>query len=179
MSVSAMSVGAESKVAFSDANYIPKEGQEEGARIGKMRGKPGIGFWSLLLVPCCLFFSMLSGADVLQSSNQILDSDEFDLTEDQASSISANSLSYGFMVGIPLSLIVGFLYDLIGRRWVIIGTFLIGAASTMAIPIVAPSVIGYDICKVIFLQTLVVLLCNPFINDYVTVQSRGLAMGFQ
>ena len=83
------------------------------------------------------------------------------------------------MVGIPLSLIVGFLYDLIGRRWVIIGTFLIGAASTMAIPIAAPSVIGYDICKVIFLQTLVVLLCNPFINDYVTVQSRGLAMGFQ
>ena len=42
MSVSAMSVGAESKVAFSDANYMPKEGQSEAVRIGRMIGKPGI-----------------------------------------------------------------------------------------------------------------------------------------
>jgi hypothetical protein len=69
MSVSAMSVGAESKVAFSDANYMPKDGQDDGAKIGRMRGKPGITIWNLLLVPCCLFFSMLSAADVLQSSN--------------------------------------------------------------------------------------------------------------
>ena len=69
MSVSAMSVGAESKVAFSDANYIPKEGESEGARIGRMFGKPGFSKKNLMLVPFCLFFSMLSGADVLQSSN--------------------------------------------------------------------------------------------------------------
>jgi len=29
------------------------------------------------------------------------------------------------------------------------------------------------------MQTMVIMLSNPFINDYVTVQSRGLAMGFQ
>ena len=65
MSVSAMSMGGESKVAFSDANYMPEEGQEEGARIGKMRGKPGVTIWNLLLVPGMLFFSLLTGADVM------------------------------------------------------------------------------------------------------------------
>ena len=64
MSVSAMSV-AETKVAFSDAAYVPEAGQEEGARIGNMRGKPGITIWNLLLVPATLFFSLLSGADIM------------------------------------------------------------------------------------------------------------------
>jgi|Transcript_12899 MFS family permease len=96
-----------------------------------------------------------------------------------ANKISANSLSYGFIVAVPFALIIGFLYDLIGRKAVIVSTFLAGAVSTFLIPVVAPSVAGYDACKIVFLQTMVVLLCNPFINDYVTVQSRGLAMGFQ
>ena len=76
-----MSMGAESKVAFSDANYMPQEGEAEGARIGAMRGKPGISIWNLLLVPSCLFMSMLSGADMLQSSNQILGTDSYPIAE--------------------------------------------------------------------------------------------------
>ena len=83
------------------------------------------------------------------------------------------------MIGIPLSIVAGFLFDLIGRRIVIVSTFLIGAVSTICIPLVAPSVIGYDLAKVTFFETMVVLLINPFINDYVTVQSRGIATGFQ
>ena len=86
---------AESKVAFSDANYMPKEGQEEGARIGNMRGKPGVTIWNLLLVPGALFFSLLSGADVLQSSAQILYNDEYyQIDDDKANAVSANSLTY-------------------------------------------------------------------------------------
>ena len=59
-----------------------------------------------------------------------------------------------------------------------VGTFIIGAISTFMIPLVAPSIIGYDVARILFVQTLVVMLSNPFINDYVTVQSRGLATGF-
>ena len=68
-SMSVISMGVESKVAFSDANYTPLEGQEEGTRLGPIRGKPGFTKRNLLLVPCCLFFSLLTGADMLQSSN--------------------------------------------------------------------------------------------------------------
>ena len=59
-----------------------------------------------------------------------------------------------------------------------VSTFIFGAIATMMIPIAAPSVIGYDVARIIFVQTLVVMLSNPFINDYVTVQSRGVATGF-
>ena len=86
---------AETNVAFSDANYMPDEGQEEGARIGNMRGKPGITIWNLLLVPGCLFFSLLSGADVMQSMTQILkDEDYYALDPVKAGTVTANSLTY-------------------------------------------------------------------------------------
>lgn len=74
---------------------------------------------------------------------------------------------------------IGFLYDLVGRKYTTVTNFLIGAITTILIPIVAPSVIGYDVVRVLFIQTMVVMLSNPFINDYVTVQSRGVATGFQ
>ena len=75
-------------------------------------------------------------------------------------------------------MVIGFLYDMIGRRAMTVSTFIVGAISTLMIPLVSPSVIGYDVARILFVQTLVVMLSNPFINDYVTVQSRGIATGF-
>ena len=75
-------------------------------------------------------------------------------------------------------MVIGFLYDMIGRRAMTVSTFMLGALSTMMIPVAAPSVIGYDVARIVYVQTLVVMLSNPFINDYVTVQSRGVATGF-
>jgi len=76
MSVSGLSI-AESKVAFSDANYMPEDGQTEGARIGKMMGKPGVTKCNLLLVPIGLFLSTLTATDIMQSTAQILQDKEF------------------------------------------------------------------------------------------------------
>lgn len=42
-----------------------------------MFGKPGVTIWNLLLVPGTLFFSLLTGADILQSSTQILTDDDY------------------------------------------------------------------------------------------------------
>ena len=68
---------------------------------------------------------------------------------------------------------------MIGRRVTTVATFLLGAISTIMIPLVSPSILGYDLARIIFCPTLVIVLSNPFINDYVTVQSRGIATGFQ
>ncbi len=142
---------AESKVAFSDANYMPQDGQEEGAKIGKMRGKPGVTIWNLLLVPGTLFFSLLSGADVMQSMTQILkDENYYALEPDRAGEVTANSLTYAQAMAIPLVLVIGFLFDLAGRKMVTSVTFLIGAISTFLIPVVSPNVVAYDIVRVLF-----------------------------
>ena len=66
-------------------------------------------------------------------------------------------------------LVVGFLFDMLGRRKVTVGAFLIGAVATVCIPLVSPSVPLYNTFRVTFIETMVVLLSNPFINDYVTV----------
>ena len=59
-----------------------------------MRGKPGVTIWNLLMVPCTLFFSLGSGADVMQSMAQILKNpDYYDLDSDKAGRVVANSLS--------------------------------------------------------------------------------------
>jgi len=42
-----------------------------------MRGKPGVTIWNLLLVPCTLFFSLLTAADVMQSMAQILKEENY------------------------------------------------------------------------------------------------------
>ena len=102
----------------------------------------------------------------------------YDLNTDDAGTVTANSLTYAQAIAIPSVLVIGFLYDMIGRRAMTVGTFILGAASTILIPVVAPSIAGYDLARIVFVQTLVVMLSNPFINDYVTVQSRGVATGF-
>lgn len=145
-----------------------------------MQGKPGISLKNLWVVPGCLFFSLLTGADVLQSSVYILQYPQyFAQTAEEAAVIAADSVTYAAAVSIPLVLVAGFLYDIFGRGKTVTVTMLIGAIATFLIPVVAPSIVGYEICRITFASTLVVLLSNPFINDYVQVECRGAATGFQ
>lgn len=146
----------------------------------KMQGKPGITKANLAVIPLSLLFAMLTGADVLQSQILILQEDDFyNKDPDKAAKIAANSSSYALFATIPICLISGFLYDILGRKTVIVGIFLLGACTTLGTPLVAPSVIAYDIMRVGFVASIAVLLSNPFINDYVQVQSRGAATGLQ
>jgi MFS family permease len=77
MSMGVMSVSGETKLAFSDAGYVPKPGQEPSKRILKMEGKPGVSLKNLWVVPLCLFFSLFTGADTLQSMVYILQYPKF------------------------------------------------------------------------------------------------------
>ena len=59
-----------------------------------MRGKPGVTIWNLLLVPGLLFFSLLTGADVMQSEAQILKDPDYYDKADRGGVIASNSLAY-------------------------------------------------------------------------------------
>lgn len=82
-----------------------------------------------------------------------------------------------------VTLFGGVLYDLLGRQSTVIIMFLTGAISCAFIPFGAGlgswKLIYFNFFKVIFFSSFVPLLMNPFINDYVKVQDRGLAMGLQ
>ena len=174
------SLGGETGVVFSEQNYIPEPGQTRAITFLKMEGKPGITKANLAAIPLSLLFVMLTGADVLQSQIYILnDEDFYDKTKEQQATIASNSSSYALFCTIPIVLISGFLYDMLGRRKVVAGIFLIGATTTIGTPLVSPSVIGYDFMRIGFVSTIACLLSNPFINDYVKVTSRGAATGLQ
>ena len=78
------------------------------------------------------------------------DEDYYNLNTEDAGRVTANSLTYAQAIAIPTVLVIGFLYDLIGRRAMTVSTFLLGALSTMMIPVAAPSVVGYDVARVVF-----------------------------
>ena len=105
--------------------------------------------------------------------------DYYDLDTNDAARVTADSLTYSGVVSVPFILCFGLLFDLVGRRIMSVIAFLIGAGSTIMFPAVSPSILGYDIARILFVQSLFIMIANPFINDYVQVQSRGLATSFQ
>ena len=62
MSVSQISLDRETKVAYSDAGYAVPPGETEGAKLGKLLGKPGVKIKNLLVIPATPFFSTLTGS---------------------------------------------------------------------------------------------------------------------
>jgi len=91
-------------------------------------------------------------------------------------------MTYAMLCSCIVLLCGGVLYDLMGRKMTVSIFFLIGAVSCVFFPYgkdLSWSVWYYTICKVVFQSSFVPLTMNPFINDYVVVQDRGLAMGVQ
>lgn len=91
-------------------------------------------------------------------------------------------MTYSMVASCFVTLFGGVLYDLLGRRATVSIMFLTGATSSAFIPYGYPlswALWYYNVFKIIFFSSFVPLLMNPFINDYVKVQDRGLAMGLQ
>ena len=88
-------------------------------------------------------------------------------------------MTYATLVSIVVLLFGGIIYDLFGRNITVSLMFAVGALATIMPPYVAPDVPLYVCAKIVFGSSIVPLMMNPFINDYVKVQFRGKAMGLQ
>ena len=117
-----------------------------------MRGKHGVTIWNLLLVPFTIMFSLITGADNLQSQAQILkNEDYYDLDTDKAGKVKANTMAYAQLVAAFLIIFIGILFDSVGRKIMSVSSMVVGAISTVLVPIVSPSIIGFDIVRVIYI----------------------------
>ena len=56
---------ASTKIAWSDAGYTPKEGQDQGVKFLGIYGKPGITFSNLAVIPLLLTLTMFADTDIL------------------------------------------------------------------------------------------------------------------
>jgi len=61
---------ATTEVAFSNYDYpVTEEHPDEGAKLFKIRGKPGILKKNLLIIPLLVLLLMFTAVDVIQSSS--------------------------------------------------------------------------------------------------------------
>lgn len=94
-------------------------------------------------------------------------------------------MTYSSIASIFVLLFGGVIYDLFGRKFTVTIMFALCAASTAPMPFgihlqSESAQVGYiTAMKVIYSCCFIPLIMNPFINDYVKVQDRGLAMGLQ
>ena len=75
-------------------------------------------------------------------------------------------------------IICGFIYDLAGRRFTILGCFIICAVSTFLCPFPTDVYPFYLILKMGNTATVSGILSNPLVNDYTDVKTRPRAFAF-
>jgi len=76
----------------------------------------------------------------------------------------------GAFFSMPSLLIGGFLFDLFGRFKTITILYSLVGGTIILIPLVAPSVTAYYICRTVMQCAISPILLNPFVNDYVVVR---------
>lgn len=152
--------------------------EDKGAIFMKMQGKPGIVKANLIAIPLLLLCVMFSNADCLQELYPLLTNVEgFNLTPKEASSTLSNAASIASIVTIPMLLLSGVIYDVVGRRKTIIMLLLLGAIATYAFPVAGTleSKLFFMFLRVVFQVSMVCITANPIINDYVITENRGKA----
>ena len=164
---------ATTDVAFSNYNYPIKSYEEQGDVFMKLRGKPGISKKNLFVIPGMVYMLLLTAADVMQTSSQLLsDPNSYDLGVTRAAIVNTNSMTYASIVSILALLGSGLIFDILGRRATMTIMFLIGAVSTLPFPFgkdLQHNVAFFTFFKVTYNCSAIALLMNPFINDYVKV----------
>jgi MFS family permease len=148
----------------------------------KMQGKPGVVIWNLVAIPLLMFCLLASNADLLQEIVTLLtNSNFFNLDIKDANILNTNAASIASFGSIPCLLISGVVYDVVGRRKTIIGLLIIGAICTYLLPVSGnpPRDLFFIVLRVGLQISMVCIMGNTLINDYVVTENRGRGSAIQ
>lgn len=65
--------------------------------------------------------------------------------------MTANTMAYAQLVAAFLIIFIGILFDSVGRKVMSVSAMCVGAVSTFLVPVVSPSIIGFDLVRVIYI----------------------------
>jgi MFS family permease len=74
--------------------------------------------------------------------------------------------------------VIGYIYDLIGRRWTICASMIIASVLCVFIPHASPSIPLLIVYRIGTVLASSALGSHPLVNDYVTKETRGRAIAF-
>jgi MFS family permease len=110
----------------------------------------------------------------------LLDPAYFNIGESQIGGVINDMLFYVIPFQMIVSLLTGFFYDMFGRKLTIIIYMIIASATAFLTPLTSPSLYPwYFINRIFFGCSVMGILCNPLINDYIKSKSRGRAHAIQ
>ena len=103
----------------------------------------------------------------------------FNIPANEIGRVSNNIIFYGLLFQIIMSLFVGYIYELLGRRLTLSISVLAASVVVAFIPYVSPSLTSLIGIRLFIAITFCALSSQPLINDYVAKETRGRAIAIQ
>ena len=100
----------------------------------------------------------------------------FNIPANEIGRVSNDIIFYGLLFQIMMSLGVGYVYELLGRRLTLTITVFLAAVVVAFIPYVAPSLTALIGLRLVLAITFCALSSQPLVNDYVIKDTRGRAI---
>jgi MFS family permease len=150
---------------------------KEETKFFDIKMKPSFSRANLLALPCILFISSLAGNFINSQMIFLLrDPNYYDVNSENIGKVSNDLIFYSILSGQVCTLVLGYLYDIFGRKKTIITSCIMLAMLLFLVPLCAPHVYPW----LIFVRIGVTLCfiapqCNPLASDYVKRMSRGAA----
>lgn len=100
----------------------------------------------------------------------------FNVEPEHMGRVSNDIMFYSMLLQILFTLIIGYVYDLIGRRYTLFSTIMFASVLSALIPYTAPSILLLIGARFGFMLAGCALGSQPLVNDYVQKNSRGKAV---
>ncbi len=139
--------------------------------------KEGFSKANFFAIPICTVVAGYMGTFINVANIFLLKDPEFyNIPASEIGRVSNSIIFMGLTFQICLSLIIGYVYDLFGRRWTIGGTLLMASFTLTFLPYAAPSIPLMISLRFCMSMAFCALNSQPLIIDYVVKEFRGRAI---
>jgi len=107
------------------------------------------------------------------------DEDYFAVDASEIGRVSSDILFYALLFTLLLSIGVGYLFDMFGRRTIIMGSLYVMALVVLLMPYTAPSIVLLTCLRIVLALGTQFTHSHPLVVDYIKAESRGKATALQ
>ena len=135
--------------------------------------------WLKILYPLAFFISSLVVFFNTQLVFMLRDKSMFNIEGDKIGQTTMKMLVISMIVSLLIQPCYGYMYDILGRKWILISACFALVVTIYAVPMTSPSLPA--LCVLFIISFLLRSLedCNPLLLDYIKSDSRGRASGLR
>jgi MFS family permease len=165
-----------------DDNYSPSKKSTPANSISFLGVslKEGYSIANFLVIPLTSSTMIYAGTFMNVAILFLLKDPQFyAVPEGEIGRVTNYIIFYSQLLVAPFILVVGYVFDIMGRKLTIFFTLLPAAILMMYIPDAAPSINMMIVLRLGIVTAISTLASHPFINDYVSKETRGRAIALQ